>query len=122
MLKFEKLDVYQKSLVYVQHIYEITKVFPKDEKYGIVDQLRRASVSIPANIAEGSGRYHRKDYMQFLRMARASAYECIALLQISLNQKYLENGRYISLYSELVVITKMISGLMNKLNEENDDK
>ncbi|MDD5492204.1 MAG: four helix bundle protein [bacterium] len=94
MLKFENLEVYQKSLLYIQNIYEVTKIFPKDEKYGLTDQLRRASVSIAANIAEGSGRYHRKDYVQFLRMARSSAYECIALLQISLNQKYVEKQKY----------------------------
>ena len=118
MLKFENLEVYKKSLACIQDIYSLTKKYPADEKYGLVDQLKRASVSIAVNIAEGSGRYHSRDYIQFLRMARASAYECIALLQISANQNFIDNKTYTSLYNNIVVITKMLSGLMNKLKEE----
>ncbi len=118
MLKFENLEVYKKSLTYIQNIYAITKKYPADEKYGLVDQLKRASVSIAVNIAEGSGRYHSKDYIQFLRMARASAYECIALLQISANQNFIDDRTYASLYNNIIVITKMLSGLMKKLKGE----
>ena len=114
-LNFEKLEVYQKTLQFVGKIYTITKTFPKEERYGLIDQLRRASVSILANIAEGSGRYHKNDMIQFLRIARSSGFECIALLQISNEQKYIVDIEYSKLYKDIQEITKMISGFINSI-------
>ncbi|NLE64299.1 MAG: four helix bundle protein, partial [Elusimicrobia bacterium] len=63
---FEKLHVYQKSLILVERVYAATKDFPKEEQFGVTSQIRRASLSIPLNIAEGKGRYHKKVLVQFL--------------------------------------------------------
>lgn len=116
MFKFEKLLVYQKALKYVERIYLVTKEFPKEEKYGLVDQLRRASVSITTNIAEGSGRYHTRDYTQFLRIARSSLHECVALLKISLDQQFITSKDYSDTYDQLEELARMISGLMNSIS------
>ena len=117
MLPFEKLEVYNKAVDYIDCIYDLIESFPKEERFGLIDQLRRASVSISTNIAEGSGRYHKKDFTQFLRMARSSAYECVALLQVSLKRKYITEESYNDLYGRVAELTKMISGLVRSLGE-----
>ena len=85
---FEDLRVYQLVLELVDRIYELTKNWPREEVFGLTNQLRRAIVSILLNIAEGSSRT-KKDFKHFLDLARGSLYECIACLQVALNQKYL---------------------------------
>ena len=89
---FEKLDVYQKALMAVDEAYKVTKTFPSEERFGLIDQLRRAAISVALNIAEGSGRTKR-DFCHFLRNARASCYECIAVLQISRRRSYLSQSQ-----------------------------
>lgn len=83
--KFKKLTVWQRSIQFVSLIYKITSGFPKEEKYGLVDQIRRAAVSICLNIAEGSGAGSDPEFIRFLRMAQRSAYEVIAALEIAIN-------------------------------------
>lgn len=114
-ISFEKLVMYQKGLVFSNAIYDLTKAFPADERFGLTDQLRRASVSIIANIAEGVGRYHTKELIQFLRVSRSSAFECVALLQIASKQKYLNESEYNTFYNDIKEITKMISGYINSI-------
>ncbi|MDD4939106.1 MAG: four helix bundle protein [Candidatus Omnitrophica bacterium] len=87
---FEKLEVYKKALNLAEKVYKITADFPERERYGLQGQLRRAAVSISSNIAEGSGRYNKKDFAQFLRIARGSLYECIPLIEISLRIGYID--------------------------------
>ena len=70
---FKDLRIWQEAILFVEQIYKITKGFPKDEIYGIVNQMRRAAVSIPSNIAEGFMRYHNKEFKQFLFIALASS-------------------------------------------------
>ncbi|EKE22236.1 MAG: S23 ribosomal protein [uncultured bacterium] len=114
MHNFEKLNVYQRSLNIVDNIYEITKEYPKDEMFLLVNQFRRASVSIVLNIAEGSGR-SKKEFVHFLNMSRTSAYECVALIQISLRRKYIDEEKYNYLYNELEIIIKMINKLKSSI-------
>lgn len=75
MHNFQKLDVWKVSMELSTEIHEITKDFPKQEIYGMTSQMRRASVSIPSNIAEGSGRKGNKELIQFLSIANGSAFE-----------------------------------------------
>lgn len=84
---FKDLIVWQKAFLLVKEIYQMTKMFPKDELYSLSQQLRRAAVAIPSNIAEGYGRQHDKEYRQFLSIAYASLCELETqyLLSIDLN-------------------------------------
>ena len=112
---FEKLDVYKKAVTFAEEIYSISKNFPKEEVYGLTSQLRRASISVSANIAEGNGRYNKRDFAQFLRIARGSIYECVPLLQISLKQSYIEEHVYDKLIANCNELAKMINGLISSL-------
>ncbi|MFA5363079.1 MAG: four helix bundle protein [Candidatus Omnitrophota bacterium] len=112
---FEKLEVYKKAIIFAQKIYRITRDFPQSEIYGLQGQLRRASVSISANIAEGNGRYNKKDFAQFLRIARGSIYECVPLLEISLNEKYIKKHDYDELLSDCNELAKMVNGFISFL-------
>ncbi|HEX7870206.1 MAG TPA: four helix bundle protein, partial [Chryseobacterium sp.] len=75
MANFKELLVWQKSINFVTEIYETTNSFPRDEMYGLTSQIRRASISIPSNIAEGNSRRSVADYLQFLKIARGSSAE-----------------------------------------------
>lgn len=85
---FRQLVVWQKSMELVRLVYRITRTFPADERYVLTDQLRRAVVSIPSNIAEGNGRASDKDYAHFLSIARGSLYETITQLQVAQDLGY----------------------------------
>lgn len=109
---FKSLIVWQKSMLLVQLVYDEVKKMPLDEKYALGDQLRRAVVSIPSNIAEGSGRTSDKDYGHFLSMARGSLYETITQLEIAKAQGYIsENQQIDDLIEE---IGRMLLSLINK--------
>ncbi len=112
---FEKLDVYRKAEDLASQIYGLTKEFPKEEAFGITSQLRRAAVSIALNIAEGSAR-PKKDFSRFVDMARGSVLECVAIVQISLKQKYIKEETVERLRTQLEEISKMLSGLKSSLN------
>ncbi len=109
---FEKLDVYRKSVDFADNICEITKDFPKGN-YFLADQLNRASLSISANIAEGNGRYTKADRINFFRIARGSAFECVPILEICFRRGLIDKANGELLKKTLEDISKMLSGLMN---------
>lgn len=115
MFKFEDLNVYQDALRLSSDIYKITAGWPKQETYGLSDQLRRAAVSIALNIAEGSGR-KTNDFRHFLDMARGSCYECVATTTIAKNQGYVSDHQHELLYKKLESLSKMISALKKSLS------
>ena|SRR5215218_7658642 len=94
MRPHEKLDVWKKSIEMVTAVYEITKAFPADERFGLVSQIRRAGVSVPANIAEGAARHSDKEFCQFLSIAQGSASELETELLIAKNLGYLSAVDY----------------------------
>lgn len=114
MFKFEELKVYQKALVFTDKIYELTKQWPKSELFGLVNQLRRAAISIALNIAEGSSRTS-KDFGHFLSLARGSCFECVAILTIAKNQKLINEKEYAFFYENCLEIARMLSSLRTKL-------
>ena len=107
----EKLDVWKMSIEMVTSIYEITKTFPSDERFGLVSQIRRAGVSVPANIAEGAARQSDKEFCQFLSIAQGSASELETELFIAKNLGYMSCQDYERNYEEINVIARMLIGL-----------
>lgn len=89
MHKYKELKVWQKSIELVTDIYNLTAKFPDKERFGLISQINRASVSIPSNIAEGAGRNSIKEFLHFLSIAHASSYETETQLIISKNLNYL---------------------------------
>jgi four helix bundle protein len=85
------LKAWKESIVLVEHIYEATRSFPKEELFGLVSQMRRAAVSVPANIAEGSARQGTKELLQFLSIASASLSELDTHVEIAIRLGYLQN-------------------------------
>lgn len=114
MFNFEKLRVYEDSLIFVNHVYEAIKQWPADERFGLIDQIRRASTSVALNIAEGSSRT-KKDFCHFLDLSRGSCYECVSIFKIALNRKYMSNKEYQILYDEAEMIARKISALKNSI-------
>lgn len=114
MFKFEKLAVWQKAVAFADNIYAATRLFPRDERFGLTDQLRRAAVSISSNIAEGSARSDT-DFANFLRYATGSLYEVVTQSRIALKQGLLTEAAHAALYAESEEIGRMLSGLIRSL-------
>ncbi len=117
MHNFKELIVWQKARKLVKEIYLILKSFPDEEKYGIVSQIKRASISIPANIAEGAGRNTDNDFCRFLDIANGSSYELETLIILSLDLDFLKESDYNNLINEIEEIQKMIYSLRNKIKK-----
>jgi four helix bundle protein len=115
MRPHEKLDVWKKSVDFVVNVYKATEQFPSDEKFGLTSQIRRASVSIPANIAEGAGRKSNKEFIHFLSIAQGSASEVSTEILIAHRLEYIDLERFTELNSDLDNIGRMITGLANHL-------
>ena len=111
----EELDVWQRSMELAEAIYKATEVFPAKEQFGLTSQIRRAAISVPANIAEGKGRYHKKEFLQFLYNARGSLYETVTMLQLALTFHYLSNQQHQSLAQQAQMVLSKLSGLINSL-------
>ena len=121
--RFEKLNIYQEALKLIDTIYFLSKRFPKEEIFGLTNQLRRAAVSIALNIAEGSSRT-RKDFAHFLDLSKGSCFECVAVLMICKNQKLINESEYNNLYEQINKIARMISKFQISLRlvSTNSDK
>jgi len=113
--QFRKLLVWQKSMRVVLKIYKTTSVFPKKELFGLIDQIRRAAISIPLNIAEGSGSSSNREFIHFLSIAKRSAYEVIAALEIARSLQYGNDVEIQSLIKECEEICAMIVGFSKQL-------
>jgi len=112
---FEELPVWQDARKFTNKIYNLTDKFPKEELYGLTSQIRRASVSIMSNIAEGFDRRSDKELTNFLSMSRASSSEVQNDLYIALDLKYINQSEFNQLYQEAKKIAKQINGLMTYL-------
>ena len=115
MRDYKTLIVWQDAHDLVKVVYKLCIHFPKSEMYGITSQLKRATVSIPTNIAEGCGRFTHKEFRRFLVIASGSASEVEYLLFLSYELKYLQQSDYASMNRKIVGIKKMLTALKNKL-------
>ena len=112
---FEELPVWKDTRKFTNKIYNITNKFPKEEIYGLTSQIRRATVSIMSNIAEGFDRRSDKELSNFLSMSRASSSEVQNDLYIALDLNYISQDEFNKLYQEAKKIAKQINGLMTYL-------
>jgi len=110
---FKELTVWQRSMQLARSVYVQTRELPADEKYGLVSQMRRCAISIPSNIAEGSKRGSRKDYVQFLRIADASAAELET--QVLLAEELYMKTNFENTKKLLDEVQRMLSTLIKKL-------
>ncbi len=118
MHKFKELGIWKKSRLFCSQIYNETTSFPQEEKFGLTNQLRRASVSIPSNIAEGSSRSSNKDFARFLEIAIGSAYEVETQLLISADLGFINQDKVKELTDLLEEIIKMTSRFRSTLKIE----
>ena len=110
MRTFEELACYREARAFRREVAEFCKTLPKEEKYRLKDQLIRASRSVTANIAEGYGRHHHQENIQFCRQARGSLSECLDHLNVALDEGYLVKDRYGQLRAELENVWKILNG------------
>ena len=120
MQYFRKLKVWEKAHKLVMTIYKESKRFPDDEKYGLTSQIRRASASIPTNIAEGSGRNSNPDFARFLAIAMGSASEVEYQIILAHDLGYITDGTSDSLESSLLEVKRMLNSLIQKVQSTKD--
>lgn len=112
MKTYKELAAWQKSRVLVKKLYNSTKPFPDSEKFGLVSQLRRCAISVPSNIAEGTGRNTSKDTIQFLHIARGSLYEMETLVILSNDLEFIADEESDLLLDEISECGKILNGLI----------
>ena len=115
MQDFTQLKVWQKAHSFTVNLYKSTKDFPNDEKFGLTNQIRRASVSIESNISEGCGRNGDKEFSRFLDIAQGSACEVKCQVLIARDLGYLDNNNSLILIDKINEISRMINALNQKL-------
>ncbi|WP_055443375.1 four helix bundle protein [Lacinutrix himadriensis] len=115
MKSYRDLIVWQKSVNMVTLVYKLLNDFPKDEKFGLTSQIKRSSVSISSNIAEGYGRNYTKDYIRFLNIARGSLFEMQTQLQIAINLGFLKLDDLNEINNLSLQIEKMLNSLIKKI-------
>lgn len=115
MKNFKELIIWQKGIQLVKSVYVLSKSFPAEEKFGMISQLTRAEISIPANIAEGSSRNSEKDYARFLQIALGSAFEVQTYLIIAREMNCSTNEKLIPIELLLEEVIKMMHSFIRKL-------
>lgn len=118
MRPHKKLNIWNKVMEFINEIYKITAKFPKDELYGVVSQMRRASISIAANIAEGCARKSSREKMQFLMISRGSLSEIDAYLDISVNLHFIDKEEHQRMDDKLEEISRMLQGLIESFKRQ----
>lgn len=112
-MDYKELDVWQKCRQLVSRVYSTTKNFPVTERYGLVTQINRSSVSVASNIAEGCGRRTSKDTLQFLYISRGSLYELETQLILSLDQNLISQNIFDNLIDQIMHCKKLLQGFIN---------
>lgn len=112
---YRDLLVWQKAMDLTVEVYRVTKGLPAEEQYGLKNQARRAAVSVPSNIAEGKGRWHVKEFLHSLAMARSSLQELETQLELTVRLDYKERGEVTTSLQAADEVGRMLTGLMKAL-------
>jgi four helix bundle protein len=115
---YKDLIAWQKAIVLVTDIYTLTKKFPADERFSLTNQVNRAVVSVPSNIAEGWGRELSKNYLQFLRISRGSLMEVETMILISKNLNYITEKDYTEVNRKIDEVGKILQGLIKSVQQK----
>jgi four helix bundle protein len=117
---YRKLKVYHQSVRLVKDIYFLTDQFPQQERNGLINQIQRAAISIPSNIAEGMGRFSIKERMHFIEIAYGSLMEVMCQLEIAESLNYINNDQFKTQEIQVSEISKMLIGLRKKLESKSN--
>lgn len=118
MFNFEKLETWQKAISFADLVYELTRKFPADERFGLTNQMRRAAVSVSSNIAEGAARNSKTDYARFLEIATGSLFEVVSQSFVGRRQGFLCDAEFQRIYAAAEEQGKMLSGLRRSILEQ----
>ena len=121
MFRFEKLDVWNRSSDFADTVYTATESFPRKEQFGLTSQVRRAAVSISANLAEGSSRVSNKDFSRFVEIAFGSLCETVSMLRLATKRGFKEEEQYRGLYQAAEELGRMLSAFRNSLGKWKPD-
>ena len=115
MFNFEKLEVWQKAIDFADLVYNQTRHFPSDERFGLINQIRRAAVSISSNIAEGTSRSSKSDFARFIEIATGSIFEAVSQAFIARRQSLISEDQFQEIYADAEELSRMLSGLRKSL-------
>jgi len=121
MKTHKELEVWKRGIELVNFVYKVTKNFPKDEIYGLTNQIRRASVSVPSNIAEGSARASTKEFIHFLYISLGSLSELETQMIIAQNLDYMKSEDLKEFEEKAIILIRMLSALIKKLKDNGDE-
>lgn len=116
MHNFEKLKIWQKAMDIAVEVYEISSLIPLDEKFNLIHQIRKCAVSIPSNIAEGAGRNHNKEFIQFLGIANGSTFELITQLILAKRLNLIHQEKVQPIIDKLIEVSNMNFAFQKSLN------
>ena len=115
MFNFEKLDVWKKAIDFADLIYNETRAFPAEERFGLTNQLRRSAVSVSSNIAEGSSRSSKNEFARFAEIAAGLVFEVVSQAFIARRQSFLSEEQFREVYGDADELSRMLSGLRKSL-------
>ena len=119
--RFERLEIWKQARGYCNNIYNVTREFPKEEKFAMTDQLKRAALSVVFNVAEGSERNYDKEFIRFLRISQASICEIVTALYIALDQKYINQNEFEKNYKESNELSARINAMIRTVSSKLDN-
>ena len=116
MHNFRQLNIWKEARLLVKEVYLLTKKFPSDERFGLISQINRCSISVPSNIAEGSARSTNKDFAHFLKISLGSLFELETQLLLSADLNMISESENEELFKRIIVLQKMISNFIKTLS------
>jgi four helix bundle protein len=122
IITYKDLDVWQQTRILVKTVYQLTKKFPREEQFGLTNQIRRAVISIPSNIALGCGRNHSKDSIQFFFIARASIYELETQIIVACDLEYILEHELLIVTDQITRCKKLLNGFINYYQKQTNNQ